>query len=154
MKTKTIYSIIILLFFALCGCSDSDDANDEFLGSRDFTFNTVIDPATIIQEDSFIIYDTEIAARDEAYIIESELDLDTFNQTLNANEQASLDDLDIYTYFFIRGPDCPEYFDYSDHSYSNNELTIILDHFREPPDSVCSASIMELYLVFKAEKNY
>lgn len=51
-----------------------------------------------------------------------------------------------------RDPGCPDYFDYSHHSYSNNQLTITLDHFNEP-DIVCPAVYVELFLVFKARKS-
>ena len=153
MKAKTIYFVMIFLILTVSGCSDSDGESDQFLGSKDFTFNTTIDPTTLTQEDSFRITNTLIAQRDETYAIESEIDLDAFNQTLDTNDQISLNDLDGYTYFFIRDPDCPEYFDYSEHSYSNNVLTITIDHFREPPDIACPAWITELYLVFKAEKS-
>jgi len=153
MKTKTIYFFIIFLLLTAFSCSDSDDANDEFLGSRNFTFNTIIDPTTLTQEDSFRINNTLIGQRDETYAIENEIDLNAFNQTLDIKDQVSLYDLDVYTYFFIRDPDCPEYYDYSDHSYSNNVLTITFDHFHDPPGTVCPAWITELYLVFKAEKS-
>ena len=54
--------------------------------------------------------------------------------------------------FFIRDPGCPDYFDYADHSYSNNILTITLDEFHQK-DAACPAAIYQVYLVFKAEKN-
>jgi hypothetical protein len=153
MKTKTIYFFIFFLLLTVYSCSDSDGASDQFLGSKDFTFNAAIDPTTLTQEDNFRIHDPNIAPRDETYAIESQADLDAFNQTVDANDQVSLDDLDVYTYFFIRDPDCPEYYDYSDHSYSNNILIITIGHFREPPDIACPAWITELYLVFRAEKS-
>ncbi len=153
MKTKAIYFFIIFLLLSVFSCSDSDVVYDEFLGSRNFTFNTVIVPTTLTQEDSFRINNTLIGQRAETYVIENDIDLDAFNQTLDINDKVSLNDLDVYTYFFIRDPDCPEYYDYSDHSYSNNVLTITFDHFHDPPGTVCPAEITELYLVFKAKKS-
>jgi hypothetical protein len=90
----------------------------------------------------------------DAYAIESNEVLVVFNQTHTSDpdEYISLTDLDTYTYFFIRDPGCPDYFEYSKHSYNNNVLTITLDHFHEP-DVVCPAVINELYLVFKARKS-
>ena len=156
MKTKTIYLIIIFSLLTVFSCSDSDDANDEFLGSRDFTFNTTIDPNTLTQEDSFTVYSPviEFAPDPESYTIENNEDLDVFNGThiSDPNEYISLFDLDTYTYFFIRDPGCPDYFDDSHHKYSNNQLTITLDHFHEP-NIVCPAEYVELYLVFKARKD-
>ncbi len=155
MNKKAIYLIIIAFLTAGCGSGGGadNDETDRLIGSRNFVFNAAIDPATLTQEDSFRIMNTLIAKRDETYAIEDEIDLDAFNQTLNANDQVSLNDLDVYTYFFIRDPDCPEYFDYSDHSYNNSVLTITLDHFHNPPDTACPAWISDLYLVFKAHKN-
>ncbi len=159
MKTKTIYFILIISLFTALGCSDSDDAkdsNDELLGSRDFIFNTAIDPSTLVQEDSFTIYSPviEIVAAPESYTIESNDDLEVFNGTHSSdqNEYISLPDLETYTYFFIRDPVCPDYFDYSHHDYSDNQLTITLDHFHER-DIECPAEYIESYLVFKAAKS-
>lgn len=154
MRAKPIYFMIIVIFLiTACSSGDNNNAvNDEFVGSRDFTFNTAIDSTILTQEDSFRIYETSIAPRDEAYAIENDANLDAFNQTLAADEQISLTDLDTYTYYVIRDPGCPDYFDYSNHSYNNNLLTITLDHFHVP-NVVCLSIIEELYLVFKAKKN-
>ena len=158
MKNKTIYFVIIFSLLTVFSCSDSDDANDandEFLGYRDFIFNTTIDPTTLTQEDSFTIYSPviEIIAAPESYTIVNNEELDVFNgtHTSDSNEYISLFDLDTYTYFFIRAPVCPDYFEYSHHNYSNNQLTITLDHFHEA-GIVCSAEYVELYLVFRAKK--
>lgn len=152
MKTKINFLLaFFILFFSVCNCSDNENA-DEFLGVRSFTFNSVVDSSTLIQEDSFRIMNTLIAQRNETYKIESDIDLEVFNQTLIENDHVLLDDLNVYTYFFIRDPDCPEYFDYSNHRYSNNVLTISFYHFHGHPDTVCPAWVTELYLVFKAEK--
>jgi serpin B len=157
MKTKGNFFFIIFIFLITC-CNSGDGnnvVNDEFVGSRDFTFNTDIDPTTLTQEDSFRLYSyvPSFAPMPEAYAIESNEDLVVFNQTHTSDEDeyVSLDNLDTYTYFFIRDPGCPDYFDYSDHSYSNNVLTITLDRFHEP-NVECPAEYVELYLVFKARK--
>jgi hypothetical protein len=157
MRTKAIYSMIIFVFLITsCGGGDDNVVYDEFRASRDFTFNTAIDPATLTQEDSFRLYSIifYVAPELEAYVIENDEDLVFFNhtQTSETDEYISLTDLDTYTYFFIRDPGCPDYFEYSKHSYSNNVLTITLDHFHEP-DVVCPAAINKLYLVFKARKS-
>jgi hypothetical protein len=158
MRTKAIYLMIIVVFVStVCGCGDNDNViYDEYVRSRDFTFYTAIDPATLTQEDSFRLYSiiNEVAPMPEAYAIESNEVLVVFNQThtREPGEYISLADLDAYTYFFIRDPGCPDYFEYSKHSYSNNVLTITLDYFHEP-DVVCPAVISELYLVFKAKKS-
>jgi len=157
MRTKTIYFMIIFVFLiTACGGGSDYVVHDEFVRARYFTFNTAIDPTTLTQEDSFRLYSIVIdfLPKPEAYAIESNEDLDVFNQThtRDADEYISLTDLDTYTYFFIRDPGCPDYFDYSQHIYSNNLLTIRLDHFHEP-NVVCPAVINELYLVFKARKS-
>lgn len=158
MRTKPIYlMIIVVLILTACNGSDSHYYDDvEFVDSRDFTFDTSIDPTTLTQEDSFRLYSliTEFAPEPEAYAIESDVDLDVFNgtHTSDPDEYVYLNDLDTYTYFFIRDPGCPDYFDYSHHNYSDNLLTITLDHFHEP-NVVCPAVIQELYLVFKANKS-
>jgi hypothetical protein len=120
---------------------------------QNFVFNTSIDPTSLAQEDNFRIYKTFIAPREESYAIESDVDLDAFNHTLDVNEQVFFTDLNTSTYFLIRDPGCPDYFYYSHHIYSNNVLTINLDHFHEP-NVVCPAVIEELYIVFKANKNF
>ena len=157
MITKSIYFMIIFVFLiTACGGGSDNVVYDEFVRSRNFTFNTTIDPTTLTQEDSFRLYSiiTEIVPMPEAYAIESNEDLVVFNttHTSDADEYISLNDLDIYTYLFIRDPGCPDYFEYSKHIYSNNVLTITLDHFHEP-NVVCLAVINELYLVFKARKS-
>lgn len=160
MKTKTFYFIIFFSLLTFFSCSDShsdsNDASDELLGPRDFIFNTAIDPSTLTQEDSFTIYSPviEIVADPESYAIENNGDLEVFNGThmSDQDEYISLFDLDTHTYFFIRGPVCPDYFDYSHNNYSNNQLTITLDHFHEP-DTECPAIYVESYLVFKAVKS-
>ena len=158
MRIKTIYFMIIVVFL-ITSCNSGDGNNvvyDEFVGSRDFVFDTAIDPTTLTQEDSFRLYSLiiEYAPDPGAYAIESNEDLDVFNQTHTSDpdEYISLNDLDTYTYFFIRDPGCPDYFVYSNHSYNNNMLTITLDHFHKP-NVVCPAVIEELYLVFKAKKS-
>jgi serpin B len=157
MRTKTIYFLIIVVFLiTACGGGDGNNVvNDVFVGSRDFVFDTAIDPTTLTQEPSFRLYSyvPSFAPMPESYAIESNEDLVVFNQTHTSDpdEYVSLNDLDTYTYFFIRDPGCPDYFDYSDHSYSNNVLTITLDHFHEP-NVECPAVIGQLYLVFKAKK--
>jgi hypothetical protein len=157
MRTKPIYFMIIFAFLiTACGGGDDNVVYDEFVVTRYFAFNTAIDPATLTQEDSFRLYSIiiEIVPMPEAYAIETNEELDVFNgtHTSDADEYISLTDLDTYTYFFIRDPGCPDYFEYSKHSYSNNVLTIALDHFHEP-NVVCPAVINELYLVFKARKS-
>ena len=158
MRTRLIYLMMtVVLFITACNGSDSYYyVDDEFVDSRDFTFDISIDSTTLTQEDSFRLYSlvTEIAPQPEAYAIESNEDLDVFNgtHTSDPDEYISLNDLDTHTYFFIRDPGCPDYFDYSHHNYSNNLLTITLDHFHEP-NVVCPAVIQELYLVFKAMKS-
>ena len=156
---NVIFTMIISSALLLAiGCGDGDNVvyYDEYVHSRDFTFYTAIDPTTLTQEDSFHLYSiiTEIAPMPEAYAIESNEDLVVFNQThtRDVDEYISLTDLDTYTYFFIKDPGCPDYFEYSKHSYSNNVLTITFDHLHEP-DIVCPAWIDELYLVFKARKS-
>ena len=153
IRTKTNYCMmIIILLIAACGGGGGDnDTSAEFLGSTDFVFNTIIDSTTLIQEDSFTIRESFFVPRNEAYVIQSDGDLDTFNQTLTANEQISLADLDTYTYFFLTDPGCPDFFDYSNHSYNSDMLTITLDHFHQP-NVGCADVLEELFVVFKAIK--
>jgi hypothetical protein len=136
-----------------CGGGSGCDVDSELLGSRDFIFGTTIDPTTLTQEDSIRLYESIFTTRDEAYAIENQGDLDTFNQTLTESEQVLLDDLDTYTYFFIRSPGCPDYFEYATHNYNYviDMLTITVDHIHFSGVS-CKKSIEELFLVFKANK--
>lgn len=96
MRRKIIYFMVVIVSLLTVCCSDSDDANDEFLGDKDFIFNVTIDSATLTQEDSFNILFSRsfITPREETYAIESNADLDAFNQTLTADEQLSITDLD------------------------------------------------------------
>ena len=158
MRTKPIfYMLSALVFFTACNGDSDNNIRDEYINTRNFVFDTAIDPSTLTQEDSSNIYSnvTEFAPSPESFLIESSEDLDLFNQSQiqDEDEWISLGDLDSHTFFFIRDPGCPDYFDYSNHSYSNNILTIILDHFHEP-DVVCPVIISELYIVFKASKSY
>ncbi len=155
MKLTYIYLLIIFIFTStVCGCSDEDGPADQYTGSSIFTFDTAIEPTTLTQEDDLCLYSylESFVARCEACEIENESDLLTFNGTLEEYEHVSLNDMDTHTYFFIRDPGCPDYFDYADHSYSNNILTITLDEFHQK-DAACPAAIYQVYLVFKAEKN-
>lgn len=156
MKIRHLYFLITaLLFLFACNGNDKNEGGYEYLGSESFTFTTEIDPTSLTQEESFHINSpiTEIVANPGEYIIEDNDDLDTFNQThaRYQDEYISLNDLDTSTYFFIKVPGCPNFYDYADHSYNNGNLTITLDHFYEP-DIACTANIYELYIVFKAGK--
>ena len=155
MKNKSVIFVLIVVFLILsCGGGGSgNDADAEWVGARNFSFNTIIDASTLTQEDSFRLYESFSVPRDEAYVIQSNSDLDAFNQTLTTNEQLSLSDTDTHTYFFIRDPGCPDYFAYSTHSYSHNLLIIALDHFHQP-NVGCTAEMQELIIVFKADKSF
>ena len=157
---KTIIYIFLsfAFFITACTCNGDNDNNnaDEFIESRDFVFDTAIDPASLTQKESFRLYSIveSFLPMPEEYLIENNDDLLFFNgtHTSDLNEYVSLSDLDTYTYFFIRDPGCPDYFDYSDHSYDNNLLAITLDHLHES-DVEFPAVSSDLYIVFKAEKD-
>lgn len=160
MRMKNLYLVIIALLF-FTGCNSGDENEDvfgdyKFIRSENFDFNAAIVPNALIQEESFTIFlpITEIAAEPEAYVIEGQTDLVFFNTThiKDQDEYILINDLDTYTYFFILDPGCPDFFDYSHHSYNNNMLIITLDHFHET-GVACAAMYSELYLVFKAPKS-
>lgn len=156
MKIKLSFLTIFFPFFLLAGCNDDSDGSDVFVESRNFVFTASIDATSLTQEDSFYILSpvTEFAPDPEAYTIEDNEDLTVFNQTHtnNPDEYISLADLDTWTYFFIRDPGCPDYFEYEENSYGDSSLTITLYRFHQP-DVACAATYMELYLVFKARKD-
>jgi hypothetical protein len=154
----SILSLVISIFLFSCINGGIDlptsftDTRAKFVSSKRISFQTKIDAETLTQEQGFSLsgsFDSR-QRRATAYIISTQEELNAFNQTVSLHERVILDNLQIYTYFFMRAPSCPEFFEYVSHSYEEGTLTIVLNHFTVR--RACPLIMVETYYVFRARK--
>jgi len=129
------------------------DPKAKFIAAESFSFDAAIDPATltVVPEKYFALYNSFHSAFDRTYAIASAQQLEAFNQKVSANEKISLDNFDAFTYFLIKAPRCPDFFEYANNTYERSTLVITLNHFTVL-DVACAAVMVQSYYVFRARK--
>jgi len=160
MRKICLLAITVLLCTA-CG-SDTDhpptssiNPDAVFVESRNFQLSAAIDPATMTPlETRSFGFDPFVFPTEESYRIATQNDLDLFNQQLPLTWQLSLTDLDLHSYFLIRAPACPDWFELAG-AQSNGQATddfILTVNQFTLTDVACAAVIEKLYAVFQADK--
>ena len=153
---RPVQVLAISIFLLACGGNVNAPKSAinplaRFISTETFSFGAIIDSAPLVQEQQFSLYHSLGYARDRTYAISTQQELDAFNQTIAPEERVSLANLEVYTYFFVRAPDCPEYLEYAGDSYDGGILTMTLSRFTVD-GAVCPAVMVESYYVFKAHK--
>ena len=124
-----------------------------FVATETFSFDAAVDPATLmlVPEKYISLYNSFHSMFDRSYVIANPQQLEIFNQKVSANERISLDNFDTFTYFLLRAPGCPAFFEYAHNRYQGSALVITLNHFTVP-DVACAAVMVQSYYVFRAKK--
>lgn len=152
-----LFLLPVVFFLSSCGGGgstapqSSTNPQAKFVATEQFVFTAAIDPATLQKVNGFSITHSFDQTRALSYPIWTQLELGAFNQTVSPDERVTLEDLDAFTYFFVRAPGCPDFYELAGHSYEGGVLTLTLNRFTVP-DVACPAVLVESYDVFKARK--
>jgi hypothetical protein len=121
------FAIVSALLIQSCGKIESDT---KLLETKTFTFAATIDPSTLVQQQPGITISHSTSTLSSTYTIANSGDVSAFDSVLDSGEQKTFNDLDVFTYFLIATPACPEYFEYGSKKYNNGILSITANHFR------------------------
>lgn len=97
------------------------------------------------------------STRPKTYVISTAEELSAFIQMTNTigsdtYYQNVFGNLETQTYLLIKGPSCPDYYEYSGYQYSPPVISIEMNHFIL--DGVaCPASFQDAFYVLKGTKN-
>ena len=157
------YLIPVLTLFGLliqsCG-SDSTSAptsttnpNGVYVSTQTYTFASKVDPASFTYNGQT----TTSIINGASYVINNSNDLDAINQNAQSTgpaniQRISINDLGIYSYYFIKAAGCPFYSEYSEVELSGNSLSIKLNVFTQGNISCPQIAGINYYHVFKATK--
>lgn len=123
-------------------------AKERFLVKADVKENT-LETAPVEYLNFYSSFESALA---KSYVISTPADLEAFNKTLSSTEKkVSLNDLDRYTYFLLRAPGCPAFYELAGGAYEHGELVISVNHFTIT-DAACAAVLVESYYVVRAYK--
>jgi hypothetical protein len=152
---------VFLVFCFLQSCGDSatrvptsiKNPSGKYLSTQATTFTSNIDPATLTEAQGV----SSNFLQADQYVINNSNDLDNINQGVPltgpfAGQRVLIDDLDIYSYFFIKSRECPDYSEYAGYENGAGSLTIKLNLFTL--DNVACPAVVGVnsYRVFKAKK--
>jgi hypothetical protein len=154
--------ITISVFLQSCYGDDKDDPatggapGTRLISTRIFSFTADVDPATLTEGVTVNLTSSGML-RPEKLIISTPAELTTFIQMTDtiqseAYYQEMFNNLDTQTYLLIRGPSCPDYYEYAGYQSNPPSVLIIMNHFLHE-NVVCTADMSDTYYVLKGAKS-
>jgi hypothetical protein len=143
------------------GCSNppicQTKAKTRFVSTQTFSFTSPVDPSTLVENQTVYLSSSPTVTRPETYVISNAEELTAFIQMTDtfgteAYYQNMFSNLDMQTYLLIKGPSCPDYYEYAGYQYSQSVILIAMNHFISD-DVVCPASFEDAFYVLKGTKN-
>jgi hypothetical protein len=135
--------LVIAISSFVYSCGDkADDSGPKsvrhpearFLASQPFSFSASLDPSTLEESQTVSLNYSGTDARPETYVIGSSEELTAFMQITNTAErevyyQGIFSNLDTQTYLLIKGPSCPEYYEYAGYQDNPPVIVVRVNHF-------------------------
>jgi hypothetical protein len=157
MRNFALTTLITLVTITLVACDGNNtsavprsttDPTGRYLSTQSYTFNTNVDPATLIAVKEISL----TALPNNSYVINNISDLNALTQYDITGFFATITDLNSYSYFIIQDAACPEYYKYLGDSYQSGLLTISLNLFTRDNYSCPEFVGVNSYGIYKAMK--
>src|SRR5271169_3697944 len=131
-KLRLLVIISIALIFQ--SCSNYSSGDPQFISTQTYSFIAPVNPSTLIQNQTIYLSSDPTQTGPNTCVISTPEELTAFIQIpglvgTEAYYQNMFNNLDAYTYLLIRGPSCPDYFEYSGYQYNPPTILIEMNHF-------------------------
>ena len=164
-KLILFVTIATAIFFQSCGHDSKSGKsgptslkhpNARFISTQIFSFTEPVNPSTLTEAQTVYLYSYPTTTRPDTYVISTADELTSFIQMTNTvgsdtYYQNMFSNLDTQTYLLIKGPACPDYYEYSGCQYSSPAILTEMNHFILD-DVACPASFSDNYYVLKGLK--